>query len=166
MVELSIHYFTAVILKSSTYHGPLESPYSPLFAQMLADKIFYHQKQPKEQSITKSTLINDKEIGDLQYLAGYVLKKIKLKALNGKDYKHDLNQSRVKIMDHATFEGNIEYKLILVLNRGGLTAVKLLFENIFLIAKQKFRYATQQNTHSAKINISELIDTLLKYTAL
>ena len=98
-----------------------------MLAQKLADKIFYHYKEPKEQSITKSTPINDKEIGALQYLAGYVVKEIKLKALNGKDYKLDLNQSRVKIMDHATVEGNYEHKLISALNLRGLTAVKLPF---------------------------------------
>ena len=78
-------------------------------------------KQPKEQSITKSTPINDKGIGALLYLAGYVVKKVKLKALSDKYYKLDLNQSQVKIMDHATVEGNYEYKLISVLNPGGPT---------------------------------------------
>ena len=52
---------------------------------------FNHYKHPKEKCVTKSTPINDQEIGALQYLAGYVVKKIKLKALNGKDYKVDLN---------------------------------------------------------------------------
>ena len=59
------------------------------------------------------------------------MKKRKLKAFSYKDYKLDLNQSRVKIMDHTTVEGNYEQKLILALNRGGLTAVKLPFQNIF-----------------------------------
>ena len=130
-------FYSTVILKSSTYLSPLESPYSTLLAQKLPDTIFYHYKQPKEQSITKSSPINDKEIVALQYLAGYVVKKIKLKALNSKDYKLDLNQSRVKIMDHATVEGNYEHKLISALNRGGLTAVKLPFQNIFFITEEK-----------------------------
>ena len=73
-------FYSTVILKSSTYLSPLESPYSTLLAQKLADKIFYHYKQPQEQSVTKSTPINDKEIGALQYLAGYVVKKIKLES--------------------------------------------------------------------------------------
>ena len=85
-------------MKSSTYFFPLERAYSSLLAQKLADKIFYHYKQPKEQNIPKSTPINDEEIDALQYLAGYVVKteSIKLKALSGKDYKLDLNDSRVK----------------------------------------------------------------------
>ena len=57
----------------------------------MANKIFYHYKQPKEQSIVESTLINDKVIGALQYLAGYVVKKIKLKTLHNVDYNLDLN---------------------------------------------------------------------------
>ena len=73
-------FYSTVILKSSTYLSPLESPYSTLLAQKLADRIFYHYKQPQEQSVTKSIPINDKEIGALQYLAGYVVKKIKLES--------------------------------------------------------------------------------------
>ena len=90
--KLTITNNSTVILKTSTFFGPLESPYSTILA--------------KEQSITKSTPFNDKKIGALQYLAGYVVKKIKLKVLSDRDYKLDLNQSWVKIMDHAKVEGN------------------------------------------------------------
>ena len=64
-------FYRTVILKSSTHLCLIESPYSTHLAQKLVDKIFYHYKQSKAQSITKSTPINDKEIGALQYLAGY-----------------------------------------------------------------------------------------------
>ena len=130
MVKLSLFYNTA-ILKSLTYLCPLESPYSTLLAQKIGDKIFYYYKQPKEQSIPKSTPINDKEISALQYLVGYVVKKRKLKALSNKDYTLDLKQSRVKTMHHTTVEGNYEHKMILALNRGELTAVKLPLQNNF-----------------------------------
>ena len=40
------------------------------------------------------------------------MKKIKLKALSGKDYKLNLNQSWIKIMDYATVERKYEHKLI------------------------------------------------------
>ena len=59
------------------------------------------------------------------------MKKRKLKALSGKDYKLDLNQSRVKIMDHTTVEGSYEHKLTSALSHGGLTEVKLPFQNNF-----------------------------------
>ena len=35
-----------------------------------------------------------------------------------------------------------------------------------MITEEKFRYATQQNTRLAKINVSELTDTLLENTEL
>ena len=137
MVKLSTHFFTAQQFKSSTYPCPLESPYSTLLAQKLANKIFYLCKQPKKQSITKSIHINDREIDALQYLAGYVVEKIKLKSFSGKDYKLDINQSWVKLIDHARVEGNYEQNLISAHNRGGLAAVKLPFQNIFLITEEK-----------------------------
>ena len=94
------------------------------------------------------------------------MKKIKLKALNRKDYKLDLSQSRVKIMDHATAVGNYEHKFISALDRHGLTAVKFLIQNIFLITGEKFRFVTQQNTHLTEVNINELTDNLLENTEL
>ena len=45
-------------------------------------------------------------------------------AFNGKDYKLVFNQSQIKIMDHATVEGNYEQKLISAYNRGRLTTLK------------------------------------------
>ena len=72
----------------------------------------------------------------------------------------------MKIMDHAIVERNYEHKLISALNLEGLTEFKLPFQNIFLITGEKFRSATQQNTDLAKINISELTDTLLGNTEL
>ena len=54
--------------------------------------------------------------------------------------------------------------MISALNLGGRTAVKLPFQNIFLINEERFRYVTQQNTHLAKININEITDTLLENT--
>ena len=48
----SLFYSTA-ILKSSICLSPLESPYSTLLAQKLADKIFHHYKQPKGLSLYK-----------------------------------------------------------------------------------------------------------------
>ena len=56
--------------------------------------------------------------------------------------------------------------MISALNCDRLAAVKLPFENIFLITEGKFRYAAQQKTHMAKINISELTNTLLEKTEL
>lgn len=92
---------------------------------------------------------------------------MKLKALNnGKDYKLVLNQSRVKIIENATVERHYEHKFISALNCGGLTVVKLSFQNIFLITEEKFRYVTKQNTYLAKTNINELTDTLLENTEL
>ena len=94
------------------------------------------------------------------------MKKIKLKALNRKDCKLDLNQSQIKIMDHDTAVGNYGHKLISALDRHGLTAVKFLIQNIFLITGEKFRFVTQQNTHLTEVNINELTDTLLENTEL
>ena len=56
-------------------------------------------------------------------------------AFNGKDYKLVFNQSQIKIMDHATVEGNYEHKLISAYNRGRLNNIKVRI--FFLIIKEK-----------------------------
>ena len=50
-------FYSTVILKSSTYLCSLQSPYSTPLTQKLSDKIFYHYKQHKDQSIPKYTAI-------------------------------------------------------------------------------------------------------------
>ena len=43
----------------------------------------------------------------------------------------NLSLTNLRLMDHATVEGNYEHKLLSAYNRGGLTTVKLQFQNIF-----------------------------------
>ena len=69
-------------------------------------------------------------------------------------------------MDHATFEKSSYHKLILILKCGGLTAVKLSFEKIFLKTKEVFRKVTNQNPNFSKINIGEIINYLIEITEL
>ena len=102
-------FYSTVILKFSVYLCSLESPHSTLLAQKLADKIFYHYKQPKEQSITKSTPVNNKEISALQYLAGDIVRKIKLKvlkvglSLSKKHFYICFNESPLKMRKNVYF---------------------------------------------------------------
>ena len=84
-----LSFYSTVILKFSAYLCPLESP--------------------QEQSITKSTPVNNKEISALQYLAGDVVRKIKPKVLkvglsrSKKLFYICFNESPLKMKKNAYF---------------------------------------------------------------
>lgn len=89
-------YYTSVcsiiVLNASNYIPELEKPASTLIAQKLADKVFHHFKQPHDISTVKVPSITEKEMGGLQYLAGYTVKKILNRSFRRKN--HNLLKNR------------------------------------------------------------------------
>ena len=76
-------FYSIVVLNASKYLPELERRASTLLAQKLADKLFNHFK-PKEIPDVEIPPATEKEMGGLQYLAGYVVKKILKKTMLGK----------------------------------------------------------------------------------
>ena len=58
----------------------------------------------------------------------------------------------------------VNQKLIQTLDRGGLTAVNIAFERIFLRTEEYFRKCTQEKSHLSTINISDMVNNLLQNT--
>ena len=69
-------FYSIIVLNASNYLPELGRPASTLLAQKLADKLFNHFKHPKEIAGVEVPPVTEKEIGGLQYLAGYVVKKM------------------------------------------------------------------------------------------
>ena len=92
---------------------------------------------------TNPTPIADCEIGALQYLAGYVVKKMLKKARDSKNYSSIENQSVIGILENAIAEDDTHQPLIHLLNRGCLTAVTDEAFKIFYCAEEKFRAETE-----------------------
>lgn len=157
-------FYSIVVLNASAYLPELERPASTLLAQKLADKLFHYFKKPEETSSIKVPSVTEKEMGGLQYLAGYVVKKMLNKTLQGKNYKSVKNQATAKILQHATIDDCESQKLIDCLNRGGLTAVSIEFQRIFLKTEMQFRIATTNQNHLKSIDVKSITNVLMQDT--
>ena len=150
-------------MNASIYLTELERPASTLLAQKLADELFNHFKQPKEFiPDAKFPPVTEKEIGmgGLQYLAGYIVKKMLRKTMQGKSCDSAKNQPTVKILQHATVDEN--QKLVSCLTRGGLTVVSIDFQRMFLKAEIQFRKVTSTSNHLKSIDVNSLTYFLMQ----
>ena len=138
----------------------LERPASTLLAQKLADKLFNHFKLPKEIADVEVPPVTDKEIGGLQYLAGYVVKKMLKKNMQGKNCDSAEKQSTIKILQHAIVDDWEDQKLVNCLNRGGLTSVSLDFQRMFVKAEVQFQKVTSTNNHLKSIDVNSITYSL------
>ena len=134
-------------------------------ATKLADKVFYCFKHPKQPAITEnSPELTEKEMDALQYLAGYVIKKFINKAQHGKNYNSSTNQATVRILKNSLVNELDDQKLVKTLSRGGLTAVSLEFQRMFLKTEIAFRIETSKDTHLDSINIQKIAENLMEDT--
>ena len=74
-------FYSQIVLTASTNFPNLEEPLCTLLATKLADKLFYYKK-PQQLPSNKPSPVTEKEMGGLQYLSGYVVRKFLKKAKN------------------------------------------------------------------------------------
>ena len=158
-----INYYTNIILKASNFIENLQVPLCTLLTKNFGDKLFHYSKQKEVASEIPSTkAISLKELGALQYLAGYIVKKFITKMRNAKDCFTNDSQAVISLLE-SFVEDEIEtQRLIASQSRGGLTAVKNELQQIFLITEERFRKETDSTTLVSKINIFTISDKLMK----
>ena len=80
-------FYSSIVAYPSSYFINLPHPCCSLLATKLAHKVFALYKRPTHKETTQPPVITEKEMDDLQYLAGYVvIKKFIQKIQSGKDY--------------------------------------------------------------------------------
>ena len=72
-------YYAKIVLTAETYFTNLNKRIRTLFAKTLGDKIWCHFSK-KDEPIQSVKPISEREMGVLQYLAGYVIRKLILTA--------------------------------------------------------------------------------------
>ena len=94
---------------------------------MLAIIKYIHQQQGQKvttvPSATKILLITEEANDALQYLSGYVVKKLLKKTKQRANYHSFENQAIITILQNTIVGDGTDQILISVQNRGGLTAV-------------------------------------------
>lgn len=130
-------------LDACTYFPTLTFPAATLLVTKLGEKIvcFYktpESEPPKENVVIKP--ISKVEIDALQYLAGYVVRKLIKKARN-KNFSKRRNQAIISILENGIVTDN-DQTLIEAQNRGGLCSVNEDFQVIFIETEKVFRKET------------------------
>ena len=154
-------FYNKIVINADVYFPELGKPNSTLLATQLADKVLvYFKRMPNNEAKKIKNIIND-EIGALQYLAGYVVRKFIKKSKNSPNYKSNENQNIIKILNNTITINTSDQELIEAQSRGGLTAVNNECQQIFMKAEIQFRNDTNIN-HLQEININRMTVELLK----
>ena len=131
---------------------------SSTLMMQLGEDIFCYMKKP--ESIEKTpTPISEKEMGGLNYLAGYVIRKLLKKTRNSPKYKTVESQEIIVFLESA-IEKNGTNDLINTLDRGGLTTVTEDCLRIFYLAEEEFRKSTEI-VRLRKIDIGKITENLM-----
>ena len=132
-------YYTKVVYKAEAFFPGLEKPYCTLLAKRFGDKLLSYYKCPSAGPANKPLEISPKEFYALQYLGGYVVKKILRKIKNHKNYNTQQSKEMIFVLQSMTTKHFDDQKLIKVLTRGGLTALNGQAESIFKIVEESLR---------------------------
>ena len=133
-------YFSKIVINANIYFQ-LSGPECTLFAKTLADKILCHfSKTNSGEPVESFKPISEREMGGLQYLAGYVLRKLKSAAQKNKNRTD--GDAELSILQKAVSVSDDNQALIHAINRGGLTIVRDEWVQVFIVAEEAFRTET------------------------
>ena len=118
------------------------------------EKLLAHIRRKQNEVVFNDPInikeIIEREMGGLQYLAGYAVTSLinKLKSKNIKATQ--LNEQMLLVLQACKIHDISEQKLIAFQRRGDLTGVNVECQKIFIIAEQIFREYT--SAHHLKMN--------------
>lgn len=104
--------------------------------------------------------LDKRELDSLQYLGGYVVKKIIRKIKNSANYKSTQSQGILKILKCMTISDFQEQRPIKTISRGGLTALNSDGQSMFRVAEEHFRKETVD--YYRKIDTQTMTKNLVK----
>ena len=139
------------VLEQVLCEGPFEIHYilfrsipkcSCLLSTKVADSLIAFNKKERESTNT-TTILNERDIVGLQYLAGYVLHKLYRKHAKANTKESQQAKAILKAgkLEESTHGASIQ-KLITSLNRGGLWSVTMPAQRIFVKIEKHCRLLT------------------------
>jgi hypothetical protein len=155
------HYYTNIVFCSELFFENLGKPYSTLLAKKLGDKILAFFKKPPCGPVLRPQEISQRELGAMQYLSGYVIRKILKQTKNNKNYNSKESQTIIAILKGMSTDEFSDQQLIQTQDRGGLTAVNSQAQQIFRTVEEKYRIETSSD-YLRKIDTQLLTFNLLK----
>ena len=155
-------FFDAFALDSRTYFPSLSFPAATLLITRLGEKIVHFYKSPQaepDEEKNQVKPISKTERDALQYLSGYVVRKLVKKARN-KNFSKRRNQAIISILENGIVSDEGQ-TLIEAQNRGGLCCVNEDFQAIFIETEKVFRKETSK-ANIRSINIPFIVNVLSK----
>lgn len=131
--------FYSIVMFNPTRYISLEQPHCTLLLKRLGDKLLKYFKEQDSVPILNALPMTEKEETGLQYLAGYVVKKLLSKARNSSKFKSNEIQFVICVLESMKTNDYIDQKLIHCQSRGGLTAINNTSQRIFKNVEMKFR---------------------------
>ena len=158
--------FYSNIVKCSEKYIQLPHPLCVTVATRFGEKLLAHFRRKQNEVVfndpTNIKEITEREMGGLQYLAGYVvtslINKIKSKKHHGDS---ELNEQMLLVLQACKIHDISEQKLIACQTRGGLTGVNVECQKIFITAEQTFRAYTSAH-HLNIIENEKITKSLLE----
>ena len=138
-------YFSGIVFSAEIYFKNLPERSSTMLAINLGENIinYFHQEQSQKLTTLPSAIkvlsVIEEENDELQYISGYVVKKLLKKTKQRANYHSSENHAIITILQNTIVEDSSDQKLISVPNRGGLTAVTEDCQKIFYRAEEQFR---------------------------
>ena len=156
-------FFDAFALDSCTYFPSLCFPAATLLITRLGEKIVHFYKTPQDEPDEKKKNpikpISRVEMDALQYLSGYVVRKLVKKARN-RNFSKRRNQAIISILENGIISDEGQ-TLIEAQIRGGLCCVNDDFQTIFLETEKVFRKETSKS-NIRSINTPFIVSVLSK----
>lgn len=143
--RLYVQFYNRIVYKSTNFFGCMDYDAATVLSRKLCEALLSYLKKKKNEASDKFSGIrvrnlNEREYCGMQYLSGYVLHKLYLKARNNKKFKSLNNQQAMAILIacKSSHENESNIKLVNALSRGGLWYVNKNVEIIFMISEKYF----------------------------
>ena len=152
-------YYSQIVLNAQLYFIGLPTPTCTLFSKTLGDRILSSvTNEGKEENPLPPKAISEREMVGLQYLAGYVVRKSLMAAKKIKDPKE--REAATLILQNS-ITSDADQRLIHATNRGGLTAIKNEWVQVFVIVEEVFR--ANAPLASKRIDVENIKNIVLRH---
>ena len=131
-----VTFYATIVPKAVALFPGLPRNSATLLSTKLADKIIVYSKKPKQQNGTSAVkTLSENETAALQYLGGYIFKKIFKSML----HKTPFGQQHIAILKAGrSFDAENQQRLVDSISRGGLWKITDFVEKIFIRAELHF----------------------------
>ena len=154
--------YNLIALDRSLIFPGLTAKVATLLSSKFLDVYLAWNNEKKNVHSIYTKNLDDREFSGLQYIAGYVLKKLNQKIRNLTNCDSFESQQALSILQATKSSDNPNAKVVNALNHGGLWVISNDAEKLFILF-EKYFYVQTADKELHKIDINMIIKNLLSY---